>query len=124
MPGVKRSQASEVERGNIFEAGLQTQTALRTAMRLLKARQTLTGDPDESRLVTVALLDLESQVAKIQADLIAFMSDQRAIRPPSDADVEAVRQVALRLDAMTANAVLTNGVLALTTDVVRRWSAV
>lgn len=119
---VTRSQATEQQRANFLEAGVNTRTAIETAIRLLRARQALTGDPDEARRITVALLELESDAAKVQADIVAFLSEQRSIEPPSAQQLERVKDAARRIEGFTANAAITNSLLATTTELISQWN--
>lgn len=115
------SAASADEVANYLTAANRAETALRSAIRLLKAQQTRTADPDESLFIVVAILDLQAAVAKILADRIAFSAEVRAIRPPSEADVTVIKDLARAIDAMTASSVSSRQVVLAATDLIERF---
>lgn len=116
-----RSQTKPQERAAYLEAGMEVQTALRITIRWLKVRQVLTGDPDETRLIMVQLLEQEAELAKVQADLVAFLSEQRAIEPPTVSEVEQIKMVARELDRLTTAAATTRAIVDTTTALLDRW---
>jgi hypothetical protein len=118
-----RSQATTAERARYLEAGVEAQAALHVAIRLLKTRQALTADPDESRLILVHLLDLEAEVAKVTADLIAFVAEQRPIEPPTAEDLKQIKAAARELDRFTADAAAAGVILGVATTVLTKWQA-
>lgn len=118
-----RSQATAAERARYLEAGVQAEAALHTAIRLLKTRQALIADPDESRLILVHLLDLEADLAKVHADLIAFVVEQRPIEPPTADDLEKIKAAARELDQFTATAATAGVILGVATTVLTKWRA-
>ena len=117
------SKATAAERACYLEAGVQAQAALHTAIRLLKTRQALTADPDESRLILVHLLDLEADLAKVHADLIAFVAEQRPIEPPTPDDLARIKSAARELDEFTATAATAGVILRVATTLLDRWQA-
>jgi hypothetical protein len=120
---VKRSEATDSEAVRYMEAGLEAQDGLNAAIILLKTKQVLTADPDESRQITVRVLELQSEVGKIQSELIAFRSEQSAIRPPNDAEVNSIKSVARSLDGMIASKVLTGAIVKAATDLAQAFAA-
>lgn len=120
---VDRSTATDAQVARYLEAGGMAKIGIRSAIALLKARQVLTSDPDESREITVQVLHLESALARIQADLIAFSSEQLVIRPPSAQEVEAIKTAARQLDAMVASSSLANAIFGAANTVIQTFAA-
>lgn len=120
---VTRDNASESERARFLDVALTTETALSDAILLLENRKVITADPNETRRITVELADLRARVAKVRAEIIAFQSGNARINPPSATDLETVKSLARQLDEMTANSVSASTVLAVTTDLVKRFNA-
>ena len=118
-----RSEATTAERARYLEAGVEAQAALHVAIRLLKTRQALTADPDESRLILVHLLDLEADASKVQADLIAFIAEQRPIEPPTADDLAQIKAAARELDQLTADAATAGVILGVATTILTKWEA-
>ena len=119
MAKVKRSEATELDALRYFEASIESETALESAIRLLHARQALTGDPDESRAISVAQLDLAADLARLRSDRLAFLSEQLAIQPPTSEDVQRIKAIVRDIESMTANSVLVTDVIRASTAVVK-----
>ena len=120
---VTRSDATDSEVARYLEAGGLAKIGIRTAIALLRAKQALTSDPDESRQITVQLLELESAVSRIQADLIAFSSEQSSIRPPSEQQVSRIKDVARSIDAFVAESELATTIFAAATTLIQTFAA-
>lgn len=109
--------------GAYLQLGLRAQNALRAAGVLLRARQAMTADPDESRAITPALLRIEAQIQGIQSDLALAATQPTAVVPPTAAQIAQLQHVAGQLDQMTAVSVVANDVIGAATTVAQRWSA-
>ena len=124
MPQVTKAEATDAQRADFLEAANDTKTGLRAAMAVLRGRQIQSSDPDEANVIRVALLDLDAELAKVQADLTAFLAELRAVNPPTPQDVREIQGVVREIDRMTANAVVASEVLMATTALVNRWRAI
>ena len=96
---------------------------METPIVLLKAKQAFTGDPNETRFITVEIAKLEAERAMIASQRLAFLAEQTAIRPPSQGQVDKVIQLAKNLDEMTANATAAQGIVTAATDAINTWAA-
>src|SRR5688572_10308406 len=122
MSKVTRSSATDQEQANYLAAGMDTQNALATAVRLLKGRQVLSDDPDESRWIAVTVASLEAEIARIQAELLTFLAERSAIEPPSPGMVQEIQSIVRGLDTMTAGQALTSAIIDATTAALTRWN--
>jgi hypothetical protein len=123
MAKVTRSTASNDESVRYLTMGMDAKRALTTAARLLAAQQTLTGDPSESLRIGVGIAQLEAEMSRIQAELLAFAAEQNAIEPPDPVVMQRVQDRARELDAIIAGQVLTSTIVDAATDVLARWNA-
>jgi hypothetical protein len=119
--GVTR-EAGDRERANFVEMTLMAQSALSTAIARLKTQQDLHADAQESRIIRVRIGELEAEIAKMQAELLATLAEQRQLLPPSDAEVAQVKQLAAELDALTVGADRTVAILSAATSVANAWA--
>jgi hypothetical protein len=119
--GVSR-EASDHERANFVEMGLMAQSALSTAIARLRTQQDLFADAQESRIIRVRIGELEADIAKMQAELLATLAEQRLLLPPSDTEVAQVKELAEELDALTAGADRTVAILGAATSVANAWA--
>lgn len=111
------------ERLRYFQASIETETGLESAIRLLHARQVLTGDPDETRAISIALLDLAADLARLRADRLAFQSEQREIVPPSAVQDRRIKDMVRQLEGMTASAVEATDVIRAATAIVNAFQS-
>jgi hypothetical protein len=118
---VNVSDATSRQREKYLTIALQTEVALEEAIRLLKVRRTMTGDPDQIRQIDARVPELEAALAKVHAQLVAFLADEGQFRPPSASDVEEVKNMVRELDMMVANAVTAQNVLDLAGQLIGRF---
>lgn len=121
MPPVMRSQADDAQRANYLEAATETKTGLRAALTTLRSRQSHSGDPAELAQIRVGILDVESELARVQADMLAFLAESRAVTPPSAAQLAAIKDTVRAIDRMTAQSVLASTVLDASTALLTQW---
>ena len=87
-----KKDGSESDRLRYLESLLETKSGIEEAIILLKSVQAVTGDPDTSRAISVKLLDLEAENAKLQAELLAYAAGTASFRPPTQEEFEAIPQ--------------------------------
>lgn len=119
----KHSEASEGERAAYVEGALATKRALFAAIRLLQSRQAISIDPAENAQIGVAITSHKADILKVQSRLDAFLTEQSSIRPPSEQQLAAIKQMATDIDRMTANAVLANDIVKVTTALAKQWGS-
>lgn len=119
LPGLLSSACSDTERSGFLECAVATIGAIQDAIAILTGRQVMPElGSDERRLITVELAELKAREAKVWANMHAFIAGQQAIRPPVQADLDKVKELAKKLDALTAQATMTKAVLEATTEIV------
>jgi hypothetical protein len=117
--GLLSSACSDTERSGFLECAVATIGAIQDAIAILTGRQVLPElSSDERRLITVELAELKAREAKVWANMHAFIAGQQAVRPPVQADLDKVKELAKKLDALTAQATVTKAVLEATTEIV------
>lgn len=115
--------ATDAQRSCYLECAVATMCAIEDAIALLTARQVLPVlASDERRLITVELADLEARRVKVRAQMYAFIAGQQAIRPPSKDDLDKVKELAKKLDALTAQATFTRTVLDATSELLALYN--
>ena len=62
------------------------------------------------------ILELEADKARLDADHAAFNADQAAINPPSEAQLDALRDLIEQVDQLNADQRVLDEVIALSTD--------
>jgi predicted hotdog family 3-hydroxylacyl-ACP dehydratase len=116
---VLSSACTDAQRSSYLECAVATIGAIQDAIALLTGRQVLPAlASDERRLITVELAELRAREAKVWANMHAFIAGQQAVRPPVLADLDQVKALARKLDALTAQATMTRVVLEATTEIV------
>lgn len=112
------AEATDAQKLAYLNALLDAEAGLRAGIRLLSGRQNLTGDPDESRLLEVQLLDLEADLAKVRARKLAMRARDTTFRPPTKQQAREIREAANELDGMIAAAVEASAILDVTTIII------
>ena len=113
------SACSDTQRSGYLECAVATIGAIQDAVAILTGRQVMPElSGDERRLINVELAELKAREAKVWANMHAFIAGQQAIRPPVQADLDKVKELAKKLDALTAQATVTKAVLEATTEIV------
>jgi hypothetical protein len=115
-------EASDRERADYVEITLVAQSALSTAIARLRTQQDLHADAQESRIIRVRIAELEAEIAKMQAELLAVITEGRTLLPPTDMEVAQVKDLAAQLDALTAGANRTAAILSAATAVASAWA--
>lgn len=120
---VLSSACTDAQRSSYLEYAVATVGAIQDAIALLTGRQVLPDLPsDERRLITVELAELRAREAKVWANMHAFIAGQQAVRPPVQTDLDQVKALAKKLDALTAQATMTKAVLEATTEIVALYN--
>jgi hypothetical protein len=113
------SACTDAQRASYLECAVATVGAIQDAIALLTGRQVLPAlASDERRLITVELAELKAREAKVWANMHAFIANQQAVRPPAQTDLDQVKALAKKLDALTAQATMTRAVLEAATEIV------
>ncbi len=121
MPILKKDATTE-QQMDYINTLLKAKSAVGDAIVLLSTIKALTGDPNETNVINVKLLDLEAENAKLQAKLIAFGSQQASFNPPSESTIEDVKVIADELDQMVAEAGKASQVISLATTLLEKWN--
>lgn len=117
------SACTDTQRSGYLECAVATVGAIQDAIAILTGRQVLPElASDERRLITVELAELRAREAKVWANMHAFIAGQQAVRPPVQADLDKVKELAKKLDSLTAQATMTRAVLEATTEIVVLYS--
>jgi hypothetical protein len=94
-------RATDKERANFVVMAVDTQTALSTGIARLRTQQDLFANAQESRRLRVKIGELTAELAMIDAELQAAFAELRAIAPPSDGEVEAMKRHVAALDGLS-----------------------
>lgn len=97
---ILKGQATADQRARYLEAGIEAQTGIEEAIRLLKAQRGWTASPDERRHLRAHLLGLRAARSGIRADLVGFLSESFRWRVPGAEDVRRIRESSRRIFAM------------------------
>jgi hypothetical protein len=89
---ILKAYATPEQRARYLEAGLETQTGLEEAIRLLKAQRGWNASSEERRHLRGHLLGLRAARSLVRADLVGFLSDSFRLRDLGPDDVDRIRE--------------------------------
>jgi hypothetical protein len=118
----KTRAATDAERANFIEMSLDTETALSTAIARLRTQQDLFADAQESRRLRVQIGLLEAELAKVHAEALASVAEERQIAPPNADEVTAMKELVTKLDGLVAGQKQTDVILKAATDAANAWA--
>ena len=112
----KKSDLTDLEIQEYYEAYQSTQETLIESVTKLRIRND--GDISEGERAEneAEILDLERKIAINEANRIAFEANQHVITPPTQGQLDALRDLVARVEELTANARIVEEVVQLTTD--------
>jgi uncharacterized protein YPO0396 len=118
-PTMLSSACTDAQRSGFLDCSVTAIGALQDAIATLTERQAMLDlGSDERQLITVELAELKAREAKIWGHMRAFIAGKQAVRPPIQADLDKVKELAKKLDSLTAQATMTKAVLDATTQIV------
>lgn len=97
---ILRAHATAYQRAEYLEAGLEVQTGLEEAIRLIEIQRNSLSNADERRDSATQLLGLRAAHAGVRADLIGFLSDTFRLQPPIAEDVVDIKETSRTLYGM------------------------
>jgi hypothetical protein len=118
---VNSSTASAQDRANYMEVAFTTNRELGEVILLLEHRKSGFANGAETQFIDANIDTVRSQRLTVSADLNAFLGDSLAIAPPSDADVEAVKDLVHRIDTMTAQSTEASAMMKAATELLTIW---
>ncbi|WP_428267117.1 hypothetical protein [Haliangium sp.] len=117
------NEASDAERANYLQVAVATIGAIEDAIALLVVRQAAPDlGGDERRRITVELADLEARKARVRAEMHAFIAGRQAVRPPDTEALAKVKDLAEKLDDMTAGSVMTGAIVDAVSDLLALYN--
>lgn len=101
---VTSGAASAEERANYLELVFTAHRELGELIVLLEARKAGFANGAETLFIDSRIDDLRAQRNFISGDMNAFLAGSLTVMPPTDADVQAIKDLVHKVDAMTAQA--------------------
>ncbi len=82
----------------------------------LEDRNDTAASPGEQAENTEKILDLGKKIALVKADRSAFKANNASIQPPTEAQLEELKNLLIKVDALTAENRVLEDVITLTTE--------
>jgi hypothetical protein len=121
MTGIAKKNLSTDQQLNYYKEATATEQGLRSAIRLLEVKQAMTTSSDETMLCMVKITDLQSEVEKVHAELLAFAAETTVINPPSGQDVTTITGIVEELAQMTVNNNITTDIIKTAAELINTW---
>lgn len=119
---VDKDQLTDKQRADYLESLLIRINNLIELIEFLKSRRTF-ADPDETRFITAHLGDLASQMAKLERERDLFYSAQIQIVPPTEEQIQKIKDVSAKVDALIAQNDQAKRALKLAGDLMKAYNS-
>lgn len=117
---INKDDAKDEHTSPYLEGLLQTKRGLRSAYRALLARRNF-ADADETAYIDIELSKNQSEYLKIDAEEMAYLSQNVTFEPPTKEDIERIMAILKRVDAMTANNIRASDIVNATSALLSEW---
>jgi len=105
-----------------FETANAVESAIEDAIRLLRRRRVAPDvTMEELQQINASLPELQAELARVHAAILAFLAERGALPSPSREVAEKILESAQRLDANIAANLKTSGVLQLIQRALGAW---
>ena len=109
---------NDKDKGNYLELSFISQGALGEEIAKLKSYKRHHATAAESAQIIAEIADREAEIAKIRAERLAYLAEQRKIVPPTKEDMKKAIKRAKEIDEMIVSAQMLNALLAASADIV------
>jgi hypothetical protein len=121
IEGRTRRAGTAAGRASYIELALATEDGLSRSISLLRTFMDTEANADETRHLRAEIAEQEATLAKVHADLLAFLAERTVIVSPTAADVREALALSRELDAIVVSSMRARDVLAAATRLAEVW---